>query len=160
MWPILGRLCPGHARRLSILLLACATSLAGVQSAHALTQFVNANGGISMGVAPLGPPISPGVPTYLLNNVNGRTDILTNPGLGLTANPSIPNNTLSVGPLAWGPGQYIFGFQNGGGNINGPFGNGAAYITGPQFGYTLADGGVPGGVRCAFDLICVGADIS
>src|SRR5262245_28459713 len=153
MWPSLGRLCPGHARRLSILLLACATSLAGVPSAHALTQFVNANGGISMGVAPLGPPVSPGVPTYLLNNFNGRTDILTNPGIGLTANPSIPNNTLSVGPLAWGPGQYIFGFQNGGGNINGPFGSGAAYITGPQFGYRLADGGVPGGVSSSYEIM-------
>jgi PEP-CTERM motif len=122
-------------------------------TASAQTQFTGAVGGMAFGVTSTGAPVSPGVPTYALNNVNGRSDILTNPGLGQTANPVVANNTLSVGPVAWGPGQFIFGIQNGGGNINGPFGSGAAIITGPRFGYRLADGGVPGGFDASYEIM-------
>lgn len=133
--------------------LAVAVSLATTATVHAITVFNGATGGMSFGVAPLGAPVSPGAPTYLANNFNGRSDILTNPGIGLTASPSIPNNTLSVGPLAWGPGQFIWGAQNGGGNVNGPFGSGAAIITGPQFNYRLADGGIPGGTSASYEIL-------
>jgi hypothetical protein len=153
MKPILDRRQSTNVRPRIIVLIASMACLAVTQSASALTQFVNANGGISMGVAPLGPPLNPGAPTYLLNNFNGRADILTNPGIGLTANPVIANNTLSVGPLAWGPNQFIFGFQNGGGNGFGPFGSGAAYINGPRFGYRLADGGIPGGSSASYEIM-------
>jgi hypothetical protein len=133
--------------------LAIISCLAITVPAQAITVFNGANGGIAFGVAPLGGPVSPGAPTYLNNINNGRNDILTNPGIGLTASPSIPNNTLSVGPLAWGPGQFIYGVQNGGGNINGPFGSGAAVITGPRFGYRLADGGIPGGFSASYEIM-------
>jgi hypothetical protein len=150
---ILDRQRFGPARRLAIVLLTCVMCLVGVQTADALTQFVNANGVISLGVAPWGAPLNPGVPQYLANNFNGRTDIFTNPGIGQTANPIVANNTVSIGPLAWGPGQSIFAFQNGGGNGFGPFGSGAAQINGPQFGYRLADGGVPGGVSTSYEIM-------
>lgn len=115
---------------------------------------LNTGGGaISFGVAGLGAPISPGAPTYMLNNFNGRTDILTNPGIGATANPVIANNTSSVAGLPWTPPTYLFNTQVGGGNVNGPFGSGSAVITGPQFGYTLTDGGTPGGVSTSYELL-------
>lgn len=113
---------------------------------------------IAFGVADLGPPVSPGAPTYLLNNFNGRADILTNPGLGLTADPSIPNNTSFIVSGPWGdpplpPGGPLFLTQVGGGNANGPFGAGAAVITGPQFGYALRDGGIPGGFSASYEIL-------
>lgn len=115
--------------------------------------FGTGGGGIAFGVAPLGGPISPGAPTYLLNNFNGRVDILTNPGIGLTADPSIPNNTLSVEVPPWGPPAYLYLTQSGGGNAHGPFGAGTAVIYGPTFGFQLADGGVPGGVSASYQIL-------
>ena len=135
--------------------LAClAVALLVLQnSASAITVFNNAVGGMAFGVAGLGAPANVAAPTYLNNINNGRSDILTNPGPGLTANPIVANNTLSVGPLAWNPGQFIFGVQNGGGNINGNFGTGAAVITGPRFAYRLNDGGVPGGFAASYEIL-------
>lgn len=137
--------------RSAVVAVTILTILAATKPAHAV--FNGATGGISFGVAGLGAPVSPGVPTYLLNNFNGRTDILTNPGIGLTANPVVANNTSSTGTVAWGPGQFIYNIQNGGGNVNGPFGQGAAVVTGPQFAYRLADGGVPGGVSSSYEIM-------
>jgi hypothetical protein len=139
--------------RRTIYLVVALALLVVVRSAAAISIFTGATGSISMGVAPWGAPVSPGAPLYLANNFNGRQDIMINPGLGQTANPVIANNTLSVGPAAWLPGQFLFGIQNGGGNGFGPFGSGAAYITGPQFGYRLADGGVPGGISTSYEIM-------
>jgi hypothetical protein len=110
-------------------------------------------GGISFGVAPLGGPISPGAPLYLANNFNGRSDILINPGVGLTANLSIPNNTSSVLSGPWGPPLNLFNTQVGGGNVNGAFGAGAAVISGPTFGFQLKDGGIPGGISASYEIL-------
>ncbi|MFQ5699335.1 MAG: hypothetical protein ACE5IL_13755 [Myxococcota bacterium] len=99
-------------------------------------------------MAPLGPP-NPGAPEYIPNTLNGRQDALTNPGSGATADPSAIHNTSSVGPAAIPPGTFLFNTQVGGFNPNcgvcGPFGSGAAVITGPQFGFALSDGGIRGG---------------
>ncbi len=121
--------------------------------AAAVPVFTSGFAGIAMGVANLGPPVSPGAPTYLLNNTNGRTDILTNPGLGLTANPVVANNTSSTPYLPFVAGQSVFLNQVGGGNINGPFGAGSAVITGDQFGFALSDGGIPGGVSASYEIL-------
>ena len=110
-------------------------------------------GGIAFGVAPLGAPINPGAPTYLANNFNGRTDILINPGVGKTADLSVPNNTSSGLWLPWGPPFYHFNTQVGGGNANGPFGAGTAVIYGPTFGFQLQDGGTPGGVSASYQIL-------
>lgn len=110
-------------------------------------------GAIAFGVAPLGAPLSPGAPTYLANNFNGRADILTNPGIGLTADPSIPNNTSFVVGAPWGPPTYLYLTQSGGGNVHGPFGAGTAVIYGPTFGFQLADGGIPGGVSASYQIM-------
>lgn len=122
-------------------------------SAIAAPVFTGGVGGISFGVADLGPPVSPGAPLYLLNNFNGRNDILINPGLGLTADLSIVNNTLSTGAIPFGPGQFLWAAQVGGGNLNGPFGAGGAVIRGDRFGYTLADGGIPGGFSASYQIM-------
>ena len=135
--------------------LACLTAALLVlqTSASAITVFNNAVGGMAFGVAPLGIPANVPAPTYLNNLNNGRNDILTNPGPGLTANPVVANNTLTVGPAAWGPGQFIWGVQNGGGNGFGGFGTGAAVITGPRFAYRLNDGGVAGGFAASYEIL-------
>jgi hypothetical protein len=109
-------------------------------------------GGISFGVAPW-LPIFPGAPTYLANNFNGRTDILTNPGVGQTADPVIANNTSSVVVGPWLPGGGVFNVQIGGGNVWGPFGAGAAAVNGPNFGFDLSDGGIPGGVSTSYQIM-------
>src|SRR6476619_5475354 len=96
--------------RSAVVAVSILTILAANKPAHAV--FNGATGGISFGVAGFGAPVSPGVPTYLLNNFNGRTDILTNPGIGLTANPVVANNTSSTGTVAWGPGQFIYNIQD------------------------------------------------
>ena len=87
------------------------------------------------------------------NNFNGRNDILLNPGIGQSAYATIPNNTTSTGIVNWLPGQYIYNIQVGGGNSNGPFGAGAAAISGGLFGYSLADGGVPGGFSTSYEIM-------
>ncbi len=110
-------------------------------------------GAISFGVAPWGLPLNPGAPTYLPNNFNGRADILTNPGIGLTADPVVANNTKSVISGPWGPANFLYLTQVGGGNVHGPFGVGGAVIHGPTFGFQLADGGVPGGVSASYQVM-------
>lgn len=137
--------------------------LLGIPSADAVPIFNSTAGpdgplgtggaGIAFGVAPLGAPVSPGAPTYLANNFNGRADILTNPGIGLTASPIIANNTSEIASGPWPPGGPLFLFQVGGGNAAGPFGAGGAIISGPQFGFALSDGGVPGGVSASYEIM-------
>lgn len=113
-----------------------------------------AGGGvISFGVAPLGGPVNPGVPLYLPNNFNGRSDILINPGVGRTANLSVPNNTSSVLVGPWAPPLFLYNQQVGGGNVHGPFGSGEGVIYGETFGFKLADGGVPGGVSASYQIL-------
>jgi hypothetical protein len=143
-------------RILRLGLLAASLVAAGLQAVSTATAapiFTGGVGGISFGVADLGPPVNPGAPLYLLNNFNLRNDILINPGLGLTADLSIPNNTLSVGPVAFTPGQYVWAAQVGGGNANGPFGKGLAIIRGDRFGYYLQDGGIPGGISASYQIL-------
>jgi hypothetical protein len=139
--------------RCAAIALMTATVLAVSQTANAISVFTGASGGISFGVANIAGPVGAGVPTYLLNNFNGRTDILLNPGIGQSAYATVANNTTSTGVVNWGPGQYIFNVQNGGGNINGAFGSGAAAIVGGQFGYRLADGGIPGGFSASYEIM-------
>lgn len=104
-------------------------------SALANSIFTGGVGGVSFGVTPYGAPV-PGVPTYILNNFNGRTDILASPGgTYLTANPVVANNIASFGP---GP-LPGFGAWVGGGNGWGPFGAGSAVINGPNVNYSLSD---------------------
>src|SRR5436305_1864998 len=106
--------------------------------------FSGGTGAISMGVSPYGGAPNVGGPTYIADNVTGRNDVLTSPGLGtqggyLTASPVLGNNIFSLGgalPLS--------GLQVGGGNGTGPFGSGAAGETGPTVAFALADSG-PGG---------------
>ncbi|HEY4365357.1 MAG TPA: PEP-CTERM sorting domain-containing protein [Bryobacteraceae bacterium] len=102
-------------------------------------------GAISFGVAPYGGAPNVGGPTYIADNVTGRNDILTSPGLGtlggyLTASPVVANNIASFGgalPLA--------GSQNGGGNGSGSFGSGTATNAGSNVSFSLADSGPGGG---------------
>ncbi len=153
MTRILARRVRSHkARRAATLVVAALSSVvAGV--ADALPVYTGTtNSAISFGVAPLGAPISPGVPTYAFGNVSLRNDILTNPGAGLTANPAAANNTSQVGPAAFGPGVSQFLVQVGGGNGFGPFGSGALVINGPTFNYRLSDGGIPGGVSSSYEI--------
>ncbi len=115
--------------------------------------FATGGGAIAFGVAPLGAPVNPGAPLYLANAFNGRNDILINLGTGLTADLSFPNNTSFVNSGPWGPPTYLYNTQVGGGNANGPFGAGTAVIYGPQFGFQLADGGIPGGVSASYQIL-------
>lgn len=106
-----------------------------------LPVYVGGNGIISFGVSGYGAPV-PGVPTYIPNNFTGRNDILASPGgTFLTANPVIANNILSL----FSPTLPFSAFQVGGGNINGPFGAGAATIFGPFEGGSLVDPFAGGG---------------
>lgn len=98
-------------------------------------------GGVSFGVSDYG-GLPPGVPTYILNNVNGRTDILSSPGgTFLTANPVVANNLSSSGILGLNMGW----FQIGGFNVNGPFGAGDIAISPTQIGFSLSDPVAGGG---------------
>jgi hypothetical protein len=146
--------------RCAAIALMAATSLAVAQTANAISVFNGGNGVISFGVANIAGPVGAGVPTYLANNFTGRNDILLNPGIGQSAYATIANNTTSIGPVAWGPGQFIFNVQNGGGNINGAFGSGAAAIVGGQFGYRLADGGIPGGTSASYEIMTWNANFT
>src|SRR5947209_11626800 len=109
-------------KRLSIMLFSLS------MSAFANLIDTGATGGISFGVAPYGGAPNVGGPTYIANNITGRNDILTSPGLGtlggyLTANPVIANNIFSVGPENFPIGAT----QTGGGNGNGAVGTGFGY---------------------------------
>lgn len=109
------------------------------------------NGAISFGVAPYGGAPNVGGPTYIADNVTGRNDILTSPGLGtlggyLTASPVIANNIASYG------GALPLGAnQTGGGNGAGAFGSGAAENDGSNMAFSLADSG-PGGGSASYLL--------
>jgi hypothetical protein len=102
-------------------------------------------GAISFGVAPYGGAPNVGGPTYIADNITGRNDILTSPGLGtlggyLTASPVLANNIQSIGgvlPLA--------ATQAGGGNGNGAFGSGSAADLGTLMDFSLTDSGSGGG---------------
>ena len=103
------------------------------------------NGAISFGVAPYGGAPNVGGPTYIADNVTGRNDILTSPGLGtlggfLTANPVVGNNIASIaGALP------LSDTQNGGGNGSGAFGSGTAQNSGGDIAFSLSDAGPGGG---------------
>jgi hypothetical protein len=121
------------------------TLLAPCAPARAGFVFNGGNGGISFGVSPYGPPTNNGAPTYIADNVTGRNDILTSPGLGtlggfLTASPVIGNNIAS-----YGGGLPLFATQVGGGNGAGAFGSGTMSNLGSQVGLALADSGPGGG---------------
>jgi hypothetical protein len=114
-------------------------------------------GAISFGVAPYGGAPNVGGPTYIADNVTGRNDILSSPGLGtlggyLTASPVIANNIASYGgalPLS--------AFQIGGGNAAGAFGQGTVGNIGPLVSLSLADSG-PGGGSASYAI--TGANIT
>ena len=102
------------------------------------------NAAISFGATTYGPP-TPGVPTWIPNNVSGQVDILSSPGgTFLTANPVTSNNVAEIGPVAIPNGNSLFLNWTGGTSGDGsPFGTGAATIYGPAatFGLTDATGG-------------------
>lgn len=126
-------------------LLSAGLFFAGVETSMALPAYTGGNGAISFGVAPYGGAPVVGGPTFIANNVTGRNDILSSPGLGslggyLTASPILANNIASYGgPL---PG---FGVQIGGSNGNGNFGSAAAKNTGTIMSYSITDSGAGGG---------------
>ena len=108
-------------------------------SAMILAPFVPAKGAssiqrwyraVSFGVAPYGGARNVGGPTYIADNVTGRNDILTSPGLGtlggyLTASPVVANSIASyAGALP------LVEFQVGGGNGAVPSGRGQPRIWG------------------------------
>jgi hypothetical protein len=102
-------------------------------------------GAISFGVAPYGGAPNVGGPTYIGDNVTGRNDILSSPGLGtlggyLTASPVIANNIASYGGAL-----PLVASQVGGGNGNGAFGSGDAVNAGSTMAFDLADSGPGGG---------------
>jgi hypothetical protein len=135
-------------KRLSIMLFSLS------MSAFANLIDTGAAGGISFGVAPYGGAPNVGGPTYIANNITGRNDILTSPGLGtlggyLTASPVIANNVFSVGPETFPVGAT----QTGGGNANGAFGTGFGYSNdGSSATFGLADSG-PGGGSASYEII-------
>ena len=145
--------------------LAAIFAIAGTPAFAGLI-FNAGNGAIVMGVAPYGGAPNVGGPTYIANNVTGRNDILTSPGLGtlggyLTASPVIANNIVSDGgalPLAQS--------QTGGGNASGAFGAGAGTNSGTDMAFALADSGPGGGsasylISAAdFTMMDVGAPIA
>jgi len=138
--------------------LFCTTSAVAVPvfNSSSGTDGINGNGGgeIAFGVSPWGLPLDPGAPTYsVLNAFNLKNDILTNPGIGQTANPVMANNTSSVIVPPWLPGGGMFLSQFGGGNAAGPFGTGKVLVTGPKFGFSLSDGGLPGGVSTSYEVM-------
>src|ERR1700761_9548621 len=85
-----------HLPQLTAILMVLSTP------AFAGLIFDGGNGAISFGVAPYGGAPNVGGPTYIADNVTGRNDILTSPGLGtlggyLTASPVIANNIATRG---------------------------------------------------------------
>ena len=122
-------------RAFAVLLLACAMATFGAP-VSAEPIFQSGTGTIVYGVAPYGGAPIPGAPTYIGNNFNGLTDILTSPGGGyLTANPVVANNIYGSGinplPLSFS--------AAGGINGSGAFGSANTLVTGPTFGGNLTD---------------------
>jgi hypothetical protein len=113
--------------------------------------FNGGTGAVSFGVAPYGGAPNVGGPTYIGDNVTGRNDILTSPGLGtlggyLTASPVTANNIASyAGALP------LSETQTGGGNGSGAFGSGAAQNSGNDMAFALSDSG-PGGGSASYLL--------
>jgi hypothetical protein len=142
---------PQSSRLVSGLLFASAMVLASPAPARGALIFNGGTGGISFGVAPYGGAPNVGGPTYIADNITGRNDILTSPGLGtlggyLTASPVIANNIASYGgalPLS--------ASQVGGGNGSGTFGQGSVANLGSQLGMSLADSG-PGGGSASYAI--------
>lgn len=111
------------------------------------------NSAIAFGATTYGPP-TPGVPTWIPNNISGLNDILSSPGgTFLTANPVVGNNVAEVGPAAYGPGA--FQFLNWTGGISGdgsPFGSGSAAIFGPAAAFSLTDATAGGGGTASYGI--------
>ncbi len=111
----------------------------------------SATGTVVFGVTPYGNPVNAGNPTYIGNNVNGRTDVLSSPGGGtlggyLTTNPVNTNNINQIaGPL---PGALQ---QFGGGNASGLFGAGNIALTPTRVGFGLLDV-VPGSGSASYGI--------
>lgn len=101
-------------------------------------------GSIVYGVAPYGgAPVAQS--SYIPNNFNGLTDVLTSPGGGyLTASPVIANNIDESG-IANLP---VFFGAAGGSNGFGNFGLGLTAINGPAVGFALVDAN-PDGIGAA-----------
>jgi hypothetical protein len=115
--------------------ILCSIAVVVALPVAAVPVYNGGSGGVAFGVTSYGPP-TPGVPTYIPNNINGISDVLTSPGgTFLTANPVIANNIVSS-PYV---GLPMFLNWVGGGNINGPFGSGSATILGPVVGYGISD---------------------
>ena len=118
-------------------------AIGGPLAVEAQLNYVGAGadaGAISFGVTSYGAP-APGVPTYIANNFSGLNDILSSPGgTYLTANPVIANNILSIANNV-----PMFGFQTGGGNVNGNFGSSSIGINGPTVSFNISDSGPAGG---------------
>jgi len=138
-------------RLLSGLLTASLAILATSAPAWAGLNYNGGTGAISFGVAPYGGAPNVGGPTYIADNVTGRNDILTSPGLGtlggyLTASPVIANNIASYGGAL-----PLFAGQVGGGNGAGPFGSGFVSNLGSQVGLALTDSG-PGGGSASYAI--------
>lgn len=143
--------CPTNVRASFQLLVAAMVLLVGAISADAVPIYQGGSGYIVFGVSPYAGP-APGAPTYIPNNFSGQNDILASPGgTFLEANPVVGNNIFSF-PAAPPPAPHLggvalpaFGFQIGGGNINGPFGGGYIVETGQQVGFSLFDLAAGGG---------------
>lgn len=119
--------------------------LVGVAISEAGIIYNGGNGRTVYGVTGYGLPV-PGNPTYIGNNVTGRTDILSSPGgTFLTANPVVANNIADTGNLF----TPFFSFQIGGGNGNGAFGSGSATVLGPSMFFSLSDP-APGGGSASY----------
>jgi PEP-CTERM motif len=135
----------GQMRLLTGLLAAALPLLASSTPARGGLVFNGGTGAISFGVAPYGGAPNVGGPTYIADNVTGRNDILSSPGLGtqggyLTASPVVANNIASYAgnlPLA--------AFQVGGGNASGAFGSAAMSNFGNAVAVNMADSGAGGG---------------
>jgi hypothetical protein len=138
-------------RHLTGFLAAVLTLFAASTPARADLLFNGGTGAISFGVAPYGGAPNVGGPTYIADNVTGRNDILTSPGLGtlggyLTASPVIANNIASYGGAL-----PLIATQVGGSNASGAFGSGAMSNLGNQVGLALADSG-PGGGSASYAI--------
>lgn len=113
--------------------------------AFATLIYDGGSGAIAFGVAPYGGAPNVGGPTYIADNVTGRNDILTSPGLGtlggyLTASPVLANNIASfAGALP------LNQTQTGGSNGAGAFGSGTVQNDGQDMAFSIADSGPGGG---------------
>lgn len=140
------------ARLVSALLAPAATLVLSAAPVHAVSLVAGSDSGaIVFGVSPYGGAPNVGNPTFIGNNVNGRNDVLSSPGLGslagyLTANPVAANNIAQIaGPLP-GAFQQFAGF-----NAFGPFGAGAIALTATQVGFGILDT-APGGGSASYGI--------